>query len=329
MDEHPWLCGVKIREDLRAVESMLLATVLGPTQTLASQSKYILRRGGKRLRPTILLLSGSWGRDSEALLKAAVAVELIHTGSLCQDDIVDQSRLRRNSLTLHTTTNETSANLCAMEFYGVAFEIVMSLPEEVHEQAVSVAKDLCLGQFTEVMETRNAMLTSSAYEKIVKRKTASLYSLSTWLGAVLSKSSHEHAQILKHFGDKFGMLFQITDDLYDFFGTANATMGKEPHQDLPSGVFTLPVILWLEKSGRHMLARKLNDGWLPEPREMDLLASEISRTSVRSRLLERVSDLAWSLEQSIAKLPECDGKAALIGLVSHTYERASSLLVPR
>ncbi len=175
-------------------------------------------RGGKRLRPILLLMSNEvCGGGKEDIMPAAVAIELLHTVSLIHDDIIDEELNRRGRAPLYISSGLKSAILSA----DYAFSIILDLSSRYRDSEVArilakAASEMSSGELKElkIIEKRKA-ISLKEYLEIISLKTASLFKAATYLGALLSRNAEKYAKELEAFGYNLGMAYQIRDDLKD------------------------------------------------------------------------------------------------------------------
>lgn len=238
-----------VEEDLEEVEVELNSLVDSNLQPLTDSSLYLLKSGGKRLRPALVLLSGKlFDYDLSKLKPLAIAVELVHMASLVHDDIIDESNLRRGSVPINNKWNNKIAVLSGDLLYTYAANSLADLDNRNYlNHILKDALAMTRGQASEVVNDGRADITIDEYLTRIRQKTARLISKSCLLGAMAGGSHRTVQQNLEGYGLNLGLSFQIMDDLKDLFGTSE-DIGKEPGKDLKEGVPTLPVILAMRRS---------------------------------------------------------------------------------
>lgn len=240
-----------VLEDARAVDDKLERLVDGVQGRLASSSLATLKAGGKRLRPVLLLLAGMVGEyRKEALLRAAVAVELIHMASLVHDDVLDGSSLRRGKPTVFSIWGSKMAIATGDFLFAEAFKLLSEFDDRrVMELAAQASLALSVGELQEQKTLGRINLSVREYIEMVSNKTARLFATSCELGAVIGGANDDEHTGLASYGQCLGVAFQIYDDLLDFSSTAKV-LGKPVGSDLRQGNLTLPVIYAMEESPR-------------------------------------------------------------------------------
>ncbi len=180
--------------------------------------KYALE-GGKRMRPLILLLSTeAVGGKIEDSLDAAFAVELLHTESVIHDDIIDNEEFRRDKLSFHTKYGYNLSILTADFVLGLILNILSRYDDKrIMGEISSAAIRMCEGELLEIkFASKNAEVSWDKYIEIVRNKTASLFEVSSTLGAIIGKGSPHHVHLLGRYGLNLGIAYQLKDDLLDF-----------------------------------------------------------------------------------------------------------------
>lgn len=226
---------------------------------------YSVSGGGKRLRPLLVLLAADACEGAvDAALPAASAVELIHNYSLIHDDLpaMDDDEFRRGRLTCHRRFDEATAILAGDALLTLAFEVLAELKPPV--VAVRCTRELAraaglagmVGGQVDDIYAGVGPGTLEWLESLHSRKTGALLTVSLRLGGITASASDEQLAALTEFGGRLGLAFQITDDLLDVLGSAEAT-GKGVQKDRGAGKLTYPGLLGIEESKRR--ARKLID----------------------------------------------------------------------
>jgi geranylgeranyl pyrophosphate synthase len=287
-----------------------------------------LLRGGKRLRATLLFISGEddarpCARD---LVEAALAIELVHAASLLHDDIVDACELRRGVPAAHRVLGTRRASLVGAYLVHLALDAIGRLPRAARVRFGEVGRRLARGQLTETVRARDLGLTAVDRLRIMEEKTASVFGLACELGALLGESGQGLCPRWRQFGASFGMLFQLADDVEDLFATREI-LGRRPGADLASGVISLPLALGLETPrGPELGALLTRPSGAREAYELAQAREILSRTGVCGRLEEMARSFATTALGALATLPASGDTPWLRALVESTLARASRWL---
>ena len=197
---------------------------------------YILRLGGKRLRPVLTLMSaGIFGTDHKKALDAALAVEMFHNFSLVHDDIMDDAPLRRGKATVHEKWDVNTGILSGDAMLIMAYQLFENYESDMFRSLAQLfsttAMQVCEGQQYDVdFETRDDV-TLLEYLKMIEYKTAVLVASALKMGAIIAKASLQEQQLIYEFGRNLGIAFQIQDDYLDAFGDPKA-FGKQVGGDI-------------------------------------------------------------------------------------------------
>ena len=297
----------EIRPRLEEVEAGLEKAVRSDSDFVTEAATSLVRAGGKRFRPMLVLLGGYFGDPTDPrLVKGAIASEIVHLATLYHDDVVDEADSRRGRSSVNATWGNTVAILTGDFLFARASEISADLGTDVSRLLARTISMLCDGQIREVERTGRPTPDEAGYMEIIRRKTASLIATSCRLGGMLSDASSETVERLDDLGMSLGMAFQLSDDIMDVV-SSHAELRKEPGQDLREGVYTLPVLYALQEQGQGSeLAGLLADG-PPDgdrfTRALDLVRTEGSLARAReavTRHVRRTKTLAAELQPGLA-----------------------------
>ncbi len=205
----------------------------------------IVRAGGKRLRPLVLLLAGrGYDYDLDPLVTAAAGVELLHTASLVHDDTIDRAALRRGKPTLNSVLSSNAVILLGDYLFAQSAILAAATgdPRVVGIFASSLA-DICDGQLHEMFHAHRLDQSRQDYERRIYGKTAALFAGAAEMGAIIGKAPDHHVAALRSYGSDLGMAFQIVDDVLDL-REGTQKLGKPAGNDLRQGTVTLPTMLY-------------------------------------------------------------------------------------
>ncbi|MFC7357868.1 polyprenyl synthetase family protein [Jejudonia soesokkakensis] len=228
-----------------------LASKKEPTQ-LYEPINYIVRLGGKRLRPILtLMIADFFGDKKEEAINAAMAVELFHNFSLIHDDIMDDAPLRRGKETVHekwdTNTGILSGDAMLILAYQLFEEYDATLFQQLAKLFSKTALEVCEGQQYDVdFETRDDV-TILEYIKMIDCKTAVLIGAAMKMGAIVAEASESCQENIYEFGRNLGIAFQLQDDYLDAFGDPE-TFGKQVGGDIITNKKTFLYLTALQKS---------------------------------------------------------------------------------
>ncbi|WP_019968173.1 polyprenyl synthetase family protein [Segatella maculosa] len=209
---------------------------------LAQVLTHIRQRGGKRMRPMlILLMAKNFGRVSGTTLHAAVGLELLHTASLVHDDVVDESSERRGQASVNALYDNKVSVLVGDFILSTALLYVSKTHSEAIVRRLSeLGRTLSDGEILQLTNIQSKEITEEAYYEIIRRKTAALFEACAAIGAESAGACREDVEAAKQFGQNLGIIFQIRDDIFDYYDSKE--IGKPTGNDMLEGKLTLPVI---------------------------------------------------------------------------------------
>lgn len=225
------------------VERALIAQMADGAPDLQAAARFLLRQGGKRVRPRLVLAAAeACGADPSCAVDAAAAVEWLHQASLVLDDILDHAEVRRGLPALHRATDIPFATGAAIWVLVRLREVAKGLPSEVAEALGTAAFRLADGQGSELVHTGDPALSETEHLRVLATKTGALFAEATAIGALCAGADARRVARFRRFGHEIGIAFQLVDDALDYTGDL-ARLGKAPGTDLRAHKPTLPWIL--------------------------------------------------------------------------------------
>ena len=237
---------------------------LSHTDGMLSQAlAHIRQKTGKRMRPMlILLMARNYGAVTDSTLNAAVGLELLHTASLVHDDVVDESGERRGQASLNATYNNKVAVLVGDYLLSTALlHVAYTGNKQIVQYLAELGRTLASGEILQLSNIRSQGISEDVYYQVIRQKTAALFEACCAIGALSAGAAEADIVAAKGFGCNLGMIFQIRDDIFDYFESAD--IGKPTGNDMAEGKLTLPVIYALNTVGDEAmftLARKVKEG---------------------------------------------------------------------
>ena len=230
---------------------------------LSSTLEHIRKRGGKRMRPILtLLVAKNLGEVNSVTQHAAVGLELLHTASLVHDDVVDESSERRGQPSVNASFNNKVAVLVGDYILSTAlYYVSKSQNNAIVTSLAQLGQILSSGELLQMNNFKDDGISEEVYYKVISKKTASLFATCAQNGALSVGASEDEVRAAYDFGLSVGMIFQIRDDIFDYFD--DKEIGKPTGNDMAEGKLTLPVIYALKNSNyesMHTLARKVKAG---------------------------------------------------------------------
>jgi heptaprenyl diphosphate synthase len=237
-------------EDLARVEAALRGSVDSVDPYLTEIASHLLLAGGKRLRPLLAVAAARAGGGSttDNAVLGGVAIELVHLGSLYHDDVMDEADVRRGQASVNAKWGNLRAILAGDFLLARASEIAAGLGTEVAALLARTISRLCEGQIGELRTLFDSGRTVPAYLESIRGKTAAVFAAACRIGGLVGSFDRECVDTLTDYGQAFGMVFQVVDDVLDLTATEEQ-LGKPVGHDLVEGVYTLPVIATLAAGG--------------------------------------------------------------------------------
>ena len=229
--------------DRERIEVAMREAVVTSDSYLTEIASHLIVAGGKRLRPVLSVVAAQIGGDEAALdvVRGGVSCELVHLGSLYHDDVMDEADTRRGVETVNARWGNLQAILAGDFLLSRASEIAASLGTEVAGLLARTIGWLCEGQIEELRHTYDVERTEESYASSIHGKTASLYGTAARIGGIVAGHDQATVDALTEYGNAYGMVFQIVDDILDITATEEQ-LGKPAGHDIDEGVYTLPVL---------------------------------------------------------------------------------------
>lgn len=229
-----------VQADLESTDHFICEALKSDIPFINQVIEYILKCGGKRIRPLLVLLTANaLSHQQKQHIELATAIELIHTATLLHDDVVDNSSMRRGHTTANTLWGNEASVLVGDFLYSRAFQLIVKLKNlkilNIFSNATNIIAE---GEVLQLLNCRNPHATEAAYFEVIERKTAKLFEVATETGAALSTESSAELQAMQLYGLHLGIAYQLIDDALDY---SNDT-GKNIGNDLIEGKPTLPFI---------------------------------------------------------------------------------------
>ena len=303
-----------LRDDLVAIEQELGRDAASGVSTITEIAEYLRGGGGKRIRPTLLLLSAhTLGYTGQGAIRLGAVVEMVHTATLVHDDIIDGANIRRGRPSANTTWGNEKCVLAGDWLYMQAFKVALDEKSlRVLDLLIGLTQQMVEGELLQIQKLGRAVSEAEYYD-LIFRKTACLFSVSMRLGAVLAKATEPDETSLATYGRAVGLAFQIVDDVLDLTATEEV-LGKPVASDLREGKATLSVIHSIDHgtaADRQTIQRVLDD------RSFENVSREqIQKILVKNGSVEyamAVADrYAEQSRQALAPLPDSEYKRALL-----------------
>jgi octaprenyl-diphosphate synthase len=262
-----------IEHDLNEFIALFEQSLTHQDGMLSSALSHIRKRGGKRMRPILMLLMAkNYGAVSNVTQHSAVGLELLHTASLVHDDVVDESGERRGQASVNATYNNKVAVLVGDYILSTALlHVSFTGHQRIVQELSELGRTLAAGEILQLSNIQNQDLSEEVYYQVIQQKTAALFQSCAAIGALSAGATDEQVQKAGEFGKNLGIMFQIRDDIFDYFDSKE--IGKPTGNDMTEGKLTLPVIYALNNTdfdSMLTLAKKVKAGTI-NPDEIAVL----------------------------------------------------------
>lgn len=297
----------RLTGDLSRLETQLKAAVASEDPFLTEVARHLVDAGGKRIRPVLSLAAAAASRDAEVacteeVLLGGVSVELVHVGSLCHDDVIDEASTRRGVETVNARWGNLVAILAGDFLLARASEIAAGLGTEIAGLLASTIARLCQGQTVEIQAAFDVKRSEGSYLAAIDGKTASLMSAACRIGALAGEQDRHLVDSLTEFGHAFGMAFQVCDDILDLVGT-DESLGKPAGLDMVAGVYTLPVLRALADPAEGPALAELLGGPLTET-ERDLARDMVRQSAGIGAAVSVAREWAERAAEALSPFPD-------------------------
>lgn len=232
----------EIAEELKALNTLIESQLSTANPLMHQVIANYLKTKGKLIRPIIVILCARmFGPVNQKVLAAAAAVELLHNASLIHDDVVDQSKMRRNAPTINAVWDNHIAVLVGDFFVSSSMQQAISTGDiRVIDALCYLGKLLSLGELDQIYNARYHSLTEEAYYQIINYKTASLFVACAKMGCYSMGVDDSRLEKMAQFAELLGLCFQMRDDVFDYYPAE--LVGKPTGNDLREGKITLPLL---------------------------------------------------------------------------------------
>ena len=311
-----------IKEELRLLENKLIEFISSEITLATEISEYIVASGGKRIRPTLCILTGkALSYEEENLINLSAAIELLHTATLIHDDVVDESLFRRGKQSIQSKWSDAHGVLVGDFVYSKAFQLMASLDKrELIEELARSTNRISEGEVLQLSLKSSQNFSDKNYFEVIGRKTAELFRASVVTAAIAASADEVTINSLHNFSYKLGIAFQIKDDLLDYVGNEEK-IGKKLGKDYQEGKITLPIVRAIELSDKDKQVFLKESMLSGDMNKFD----EVIKIILDSGALERVKEEEERYVKDCLKdldiLPENEYKDALVHITYSLIDR--------
>jgi octaprenyl-diphosphate synthase len=303
-----------LREDLVTVEQELGRDAASSVSTITEIAEYLREGGGKRIRPSLLLLAAhQLGFFGHSAIRLGAVVEMVHTATLVHDDIIDGADTRRGRPSANTTWGNEKCVLAGDWLYMQAFRVALEERNlRILDLLIGLTQQMVEGELLQIQKL-GKMVSEAEYYDLIFRKTACLFSVSMRLGSVLAGATETEESGLAAFGRAVGLAFQIVDDVLDLTATEEV-LGKPVASDLREGKATLAVVHAADHgtaSDRKAIRRVLDDRSFENVSRQQIREILVRNGSVEYAMAA-ADRYAEQSRQALAPLADSEFKRALL-----------------
>ncbi len=319
-----------LADDLERVEQKLREPVYLDYPQLTAVLQSLLDSGGKRVRPALALLAGSfYPVDREKVVSLAASVEMLHTATLVHDDLIDGALVRRGNRTVNARWS-TGATVLTGDYLFARAAALAAETDNVRVMAIfaDTLMTICSGELRQIFDRHSLPRVNdeqawqealARYDQRIHAKTASLFRAATEAAAVLGGATGEQEVALAKYGRLLGTAFQIVDDVLDFEGD-ETVLGKPVGSDLREGIVTLPVLYFLRGHPQDTRIAAILEDSQDDALVREVVAA-VRASGATSRALDRARNLVVQSQQALSVLPETESRALMWSLADYTVSR--------
>ncbi len=314
-----------VKSDLERTNEIILEQLNAKVDLIPTLGSHLISSGGKRLRPTLALVTAKmFGYRGEAHALLAAVVEYIHTATLLHDDVVDKSLTRRGQATANSIWGSKAPVLVGDFLFSRAFQVLVAHGDL---RILKIIADACAviseGEVMQLVVSNDLGTNEEKYLEVVRCKTATLFSAAARIGAVLNDRSAEEENHLSEYGLLLGQAYQVVDDTLDY-AASNETLGKGVGDDFQEGKITLPVIHAYcngNEEERTFWRDSLEKKSLPEG-SLERAIRLVRERGSLDYAMQRARKFADQAKQHLLHLPDSPEREALLLLADFSVDRS-------
>ena len=308
--------------EMQKVDSLINSRMFSEQAPMIHElTNHLINAGGKRLRPLLTLASANLcSYKGNYHIHLAAVVEFIHTATLLHDDVIDESLQRRGKPTANLLWDNKSSVLVGDYLFARAFQLMVEVGSlKVLSSLSDASAKISESEVLQMSLAKNLSATSEQYMKVIKGKTATLFSSACEVGGLIANANPNHVNALRSYGEGLGISFQMVDDFLDYAGL-KSTLGKNIGDDFKEQKITLPIIMSMETGDANSCkfwkrtltkgkqlpddfekARKIleNDGSLDKTRKEALKWANYAKSQLKLLPQGKINNLLWDLTQFV------------------------------
>jgi octaprenyl-diphosphate synthase len=314
----------RLDEDLQRIEEEINKNLHSSVPLIALVTRYIMRSGGKRLRPLLMVLTARLlnyqGNDHYRL---SIVFEYLHAATLLHDDVVDNAELRRGRPSANTLWGNAAVVLVGDFLLATSFFLsVLSGNLKILRILSETTTFMAEGEVLQLINSDNLEITQNEYIEVVERKTAILISAACQIGAIFGQADQDQEEAMRSFGLNLGIAFQLRDDFLDYTGSEEE-FGKPVGKDLQEGKITLPLIHALQSTNaedrQHLVDLIVSD------RKYEQIFGEVKKIIKDYQGLDYTDKLAndyiAKAKSALSMFPESPTRQSLLEIAEYVITR--------
>ncbi len=313
-----------LKGSLKRVDKEISTNIKDEEKLITLTAGHLIKAKGKKIRPLLtLLIARILNYKGSADVTLAVCIEFIHNATLLHDDVIDAGKFRRGKRSANEIWGNKVSVLVGDYLLSRAFKLMvknksLKLLEILSQTSLILAR----GQIQDVGNNQNVNLSEKKYLSIINAKTAELFRISCYLPTIITNQDRKTQKIFNDFGFNFGMAFQLSDDILDYFGNSKK-MGKNIGKDFFEGKVTYPIIHCFRQSDKKSkrIIAKLFLKKKRNKKDLYLILSLMKKTNTYERSAEFVRKFAKKAKSNINKFEGSKYKVYLVELVDHLIIR--------
>ncbi len=308
--------------DMKIVDDVIRQRLHSDVALIKQVAEYIIGAGGKRMRPTLVLLAaGTLGYQGAQQHELAAIVEFIHTATLLHDDVVDESDLRRGRETANALFGNAASVLVGDFLYSRSFQMMVELNNmRVMQVLADTTNTIAEGEVLQLLNAHDPETDEARYFKVIRFKTAELFQAAARLGAIVANAGAEQEKAMAEYGLNLGLAFQLIDDVLDYSGDIEKT-GKNVGDDLAQGKVTLPLIramMSAVESDRALIRQAIAEGGRVSLNEIVRIVHQTGALAYVKQCAQSQADAA---KTALSSIPNSNYRECLLKLCEFAVER--------
>ena len=312
-------------DDLELMNEEILRRMDSPVRMIPELAGHLINAGGKRLRPLLTLASARvFDYQGAHHVKLAAAVELIHGATLLHDDVVDGSALRRGASTANVIWGNKESVLVGDFIFSRAFELMVEAKNlDVLKSLSHASGVIAQGEVLQLSMQKNISANFETYLKVVEAKTAALFAAATEVGAQIAGVSAAKQDAMRHFGEHFGVAYQLIDDALDYAGF-ESSLGKSVGDDFREGKMTAPVVFAIARArdDEKPFWRRVIEEGRQEDGDFEHARALMERDGAISDTIEYARTCSQKALEALSETPQNEYSDALSCLAETSAARA-------